>query len=79
MAPTAMAVNDLLSTLEEDDYKAAISYIQFLSTTRKQTKTEKSRAALEEIQSMFADDKSWISEEDMLAEMADFRRSRMEK
>lgn len=72
MALTAMAVNELLSTLEEDDYKAAISYIQFLSTTRKQTKAEKSKAALKAIQNMFIDDKGWNSEEDMLAEMADF-------
>lgn len=77
MAPTAALVNDLLSTLEEEDYNAAIRYIQFLSVTRKQTKAEKSKAALAEIQDMFADDKGWDSEEDMLADMAEFRRSRL--
>lgn len=77
MAPTAILVNDLLSTLEEEDYSAAIRYIQFLSVTRKQTKAEKSKAAMAEIQSMFADDKGWDSEEEMLADMAEFRRSRL--
>ncbi|MDO4336870.1 MAG: hypothetical protein Q4C91_02150 [Eubacteriales bacterium] len=77
MAPTATLINDLLSTLEEEDYNAAIRYIQFLSVTRKQTKVEKSKAALAEIQDMFADDKGWDSEEDMLADMAEFRRRRL--
>lgn len=38
---------------------------------------EKSKAALAEIQGMFADDKRWDSEEDMLSDMAEFRRSRL--
>lgn len=77
MAPTATLINDLLSAREEEDYNAAIRYIQFLAVTRKQTNAAKSKAALAEIQDMFADDKDWDSEEDMLADMAEFRRSRL--
>lgn len=77
MAPTATVVNDLLNTLEVEDYDAAISYIQFLSASRKKKKAEKSLDALSAIQNMFADDKGWESEEEMLADMADFRRERL--
>ena len=38
MAPTASVVNDLLNTLEVEDFNAAISYIQFLSASRKRKK-----------------------------------------
>lgn len=77
MAPTASVVNDLLNTLEVEDFNAAISYIQFLSASRKRKKEEKNLAALSAIQNMFADDKGWESEEEMLADMADFRRERL--
>ena len=73
MAPTATVVNELLNTLEAEDFNAAISYIQFLSSSRKKKREEKNLAALSTIQNMFADDKGWESEEEMLADMADFR------
>mgnify|MGYP001138600311 CR=1 FL=1 len=57
MAPTAIAVNDLLNTLEEEDLMSALSYIQFLSANRKKAKAERSKVAMKEIQEMFADDK----------------------
>ncbi len=74
MAPTAIAVNDLLNTLEEEDLMSALSYIQFLSVNRKKAKAERSKVAMKEIQEMFADDKGWESEEEMLADMAEFRK-----
>lgn len=78
MAPTATMVNDLLNTLEIEDYNAAISYIQYLSASRKKEKAEKSLSALSAIQSMFAEDKGWDNEEEMLADMAEFRRGRLQ-
>ena len=39
-------INDLLNTLEEEDYNAAIRYIEFLSASRKQEKAKKSRNAI---------------------------------
>ena len=77
MAPTAAMVNELLSTLETEDYNTAISFIQFLSLSRKKEKEEKSLAALKEIQNIFSDDKTWSSEDEMLKEMAEFRRERL--
>ena len=77
MVPTATMVNDLLSTLETEDFNSVISYIRFLSDSRKKNRVKKSVDALTEIQSMFAEDKGWDSEESMLADMAEFRRERM--
>lgn len=78
MGPTAVAVTDLLNTLEEEDYKSAVRYIQFLSVSRKQEKAKYSKEALKEIQNMFADfDTGWNTEEEMIKEMAEFRRKRL--
>ena len=78
MAPTAANVNNLLNSLEEEDYNAAIRYIQFLAVSRRQQKAQQSKSLLQEIQSMFSgEDKGWASEEDMLKDMAEFRRERL--
>jgi len=79
MAPTASTVNELLDTLNEEDYKAAISFIQFLSASRKEEKKKKNKSTLHEIQGMFANDKGWDSEEDMIEDMARFRKERIEQ
>jgi DNA polymerase III delta prime subunit len=77
MAPTANAVNNLLATLEEEDLKAAISFIQFLSATRKEERSKNSKSVLHEIQGMFEEDKGWDSEESMIEDLAAFRKERM--
>lgn len=35
MAPTTIMINNMLNTLDEEDYNTAISFIQFLSDSRK--------------------------------------------
>jgi hypothetical protein len=77
MATAAMKINNLLSNLEEEDYNTAISFIQYLSESRKKKNAEKSKAILSEIQGNFTDDKGWDTEEKMLEDMASFRRERM--
>lgn len=77
MTSTAVSINDMLNDLEEEDYRTAISFIEYLSAVRKQKRTQESVAALSEIQSMFADDKGWDSEVDMIEDMAAFRKERM--
>jgi hypothetical protein len=76
MAPSAIKLNNLLNNLEEEDYNIAISFIQYLSDSRKKKNSERSKAILSEIQSEFANDKGWDSEEQMLNDMALFRRER---
>ena len=79
MAPTAIMINNMLNTLDEEDYNTAISFIQYLSDSRKKQKAEQSKKILSEIQDMFSDDNGWESEDYMIKEMADFRRERMIK
>ena len=79
MAPTAIMINNMLNTLDEEDYNTAISFIQYLSDSRKKQKAEQSKKILSEIQDMFSDDKGWEAEDYMIKEMADFRRERMIK
>lgn len=77
MAPKAVVVNELLDTLEEQDYDTVIDFIQFLSNKRKTEKINKSSKILSEIQSMFSEDKGWDSEDSMIRDMAAFRKERM--
>ena len=74
---TATVINDMLNGLEEEDYKAAVSFIEYLSESRKKKKAQESKALMAEIQDIFAEDKAWESEENMIEDMAAFRRERM--
>ena len=44
-----------------------------------QTQKSKAKDTLHQIQASFADNKGWTSEEEMLSDMADFRRKRLAK
>ena len=78
MASTSAAVvSDMLNNLEEEDYRTAISFIEYLVSSRKKKRSEESKNTLAEIQKMFVEDKGWDSEESMIAEIAAFRRQRM--
>jgi hypothetical protein len=77
MTPTAMKLNNLLDNLEEEDYNIAIGFIQYLSDARKKKNAERSKALLTEIQSEFVNDQGWESEEQMLQDMASFRKARI--
>ena len=79
MAPTTIMINNMLNTLDEEDYNTAISFIQFLSDSRKKKKSEQSKKILAEIQGIFSDDKGWENEASMIEEMSAFRRERMKK
>lgn len=77
MIPMSVTVNDMLNNLEEEDYKAAIRFIEYLSTSRKEKKAAESKELLLQIQNMFSENKGWDSEESMVTELADFRRKQM--
>lgn len=77
MAPTAITVNEMLKNLEEEDYRMVITFIQYLSETRKKKRAESSKDILAEIQGIFQDDKGWENEESMIADMAAFRKERI--
>lgn len=77
MIPMFVTVNDMLKNLEEEDYKAAIRFIEYLSASRKEKKAAESKKILTEIQGMFSDNKGWDSEQSMIEDLADFRRKKM--
>ncbi len=77
MDTTAATVRNMLDTLEEEDYKMAVNYIQFLYDSRKKAKVKKATEAMDRIQTIVGNDKGWDSEEEMLEDMARFRRERM--
>ena len=73
MSIPASKLTQMIKMLTEEDYSAAIKYIEFLISSRKQT----TKATIRQIQEMFTDNKGWDSEEEMLSDMAGFRRSRL--
>ena len=73
MSIPASKLTQMIKMLTEEDYSAAIKYIEFLISSRKQT----TKATIRQIQKMFTDNKGWDSEEEMLSDMAAFRRSRL--
>ena len=77
MAPEAVALNDMLDTLEKDDYNTIMEYIRLLSAMRKKERAMKTMAAMREFEDIIGGEKGWNSEEDMLADMAAFRRKRI--
>ncbi len=77
MSSNAILVNDLLEKLDEEDYKIALTFLQYLSDERKKKRAQESKKLLSQIQVMFEEDKGWNDEESMLADMAAFRRKRM--
>ena len=73
MSIPASKLTQMIKMLTEEDYSAAIKYIEFLISSRKQT----TKATIQQIQEMFTDNKGWNSEEEMLSDMAAFRRLRL--
>lgn len=77
MSSDAVMVNNLLEKLDEEDYKIALTFLQYLSDMKKKRKAQENKEILSQIQGMFNEDKGWESEENMIADMAAFRRERM--
>ena len=72
MAAMAAEFSEIIETLTEEDLRSALDYVRFLSVSRK----KKAKATLKQIQGLFAEDKGWKNEQEMLADMANFRRTR---
>lgn len=77
MTSKLLEVDNMLNSLDEEDYQMVIRFIEFLSTNKKKKQQEKNEVLLGQIQEMFKNDKGWVSEESMLDEMATFRKERL--
>jgi len=70
MTVPASELTQMVNMLTEEDYIAVIKYIEFLISSRKKN----TKSTIRQIQKMFTDDKGWTSEEEILSDMAAFRR-----
>ncbi len=77
MSAEAMKINEMLETLETEDVSSVIQYIEFLSYARKNKRRSDGRVIMQEISEILEGGQVWDSEDEMLAEMAEFRRARM--
>ena len=67
-------LSNMIAALADEYRIAAIKYVEYLSQEQK----NKAKDTLYQIQSSFANDKGWSSEEEMLSDMANFRRERLQ-
>ena len=72
-------INSLLETLEAEDYTSVLDYVKLVSQNRKRQRALETIAAMNEFQSALNGEKGWKNEEEMLKDMADFRRKRLGK
>ena len=73
----ALQLNQMLASLNNEDLKKAISYIEFLSEQRAKAEADRNERIIHEIQELIGNDKGRDSEEEMIKDMAEFRRNRM--
>ncbi|MBQ3653008.1 MAG: hypothetical protein II954_01170 [Synergistaceae bacterium] len=76
-AYNALELNRLLAGLDNEDLRKAISYVEFLYDQRRKADADRNGRIMREIQALIGDDKGWDSEEEMIKDVAEFRRSRM--
>lgn len=69
------AVAELYNTLTLTAQQEVYDFMMYLAQKQKNT----IKTTLDEINEIFKDDKGWNSEEEMLADMAEFRRKRLAK
>ena len=77
MPEAVKEINVLLKDLDSEDYMVVIDYIKLLAENRRRQRNLETIAAMNEFQSVLEGDKGWASEEEMLSDMAEFRRSRL--
>ena len=69
-------INSLLTTLDNDDYTIIINYIKIISEKRKKQRVLETILAMNEFTAALNGEKGWETEEEMLKDMAEFRRAR---
>lgn len=70
-------ITDMLSGLSDNSRNSAYDYIRYLWEREGPQRQERAREAFEQVDAMIGDNKGWDSEEDMIRDLAEFRRSRM--
>ena len=76
-AYNALELNRLLAGVNNDDLRKAISYVEFLYDQRQKAEAGRNGRIMREINALIGDDKGWVSEDEMIKDLAESRRSRM--
>ncbi len=71
-------INSLLETLEVEDCAVVLDYVKLIAQNRKRQRALETIAAMNEFQSVLNGEKGWENEQEMLKDMADFRKKRLE-
>ena len=80
METTIQSAQMLVKTLNSDNLRTAIRFIQFLQSTQNEHVTRQDNDAFIQLQNMLEDDKGgYLSEDDIVQDLAKFRRERMTK
>ena len=80
MDATIQTIQGMLNTLNADNLKTAMRFIQFLQSTQNENVIAKNSAAFNQLQTLFDDDKGgYVSEDDVIQDLAAFRRERLAK
>lgn len=77
MPEAVKEINSLLTTLDNDDYTIVINYIKIIAEKRKKQRALETILAMNEFTATLNGENGWKNEEEMLKDMAEFRRTRM--
>ena len=69
-------LTDMFECLSEENRFAVFSYVQYLMDMEGRRKAERTRRLFEEMSEILDGDTGWASEEEMIADLAEFRRKR---
>ncbi len=78
MSEAVVDVGGMMRSLNAENYKLAVRFIRSL-VERQNKEIQQKADVLSEIQSLMQEERPWQTEEEMLADMAQFRRERMQR
>lgn len=70
-------INSMLTTLDEKQVEDVFKYVEYLVFLKERETKADNVSKIAQIQDLLAGENVWKNEDEMLAEMAEFRRSRM--
>ncbi len=70
-------INSMLTTLDEKRIEDVFKYVEYLVFLKERETKGDNISKITQIQDLLAGENVWKNEDEMLAEMAEFRRSRM--
>ena len=76
MTAMALQLNSMLGSLNDTEISEVIKYVEYLVYTKQYKSGNSSAEKIQKLQNIFATKKVWTDEQEMLKDLADFRRGR---